>query len=146
MAVQDQLLAALDDARNKAVQLRNEHMLKRGDYDRDLQEIDSALGILENRLRNLTYQRDECQKSARTLSNAWLDMRMPESIVIKLREKQDQLDAFDSRIKGVQDSQAQLMERRGDKNADCQLEARDQEKFEAELKEIDQRIAEIRGF
>jgi chromosome segregation ATPase len=121
-------------------------MLKREEYYHDLQEIDAALSALKERIRNLTFQRDECHKFAKSLSNAWLGRKMPDSVTEELGEHQRQLDAFDARIKNVEESQTRLIEQRGDKYAAYNLEAQDQEKLEAELKEIERRIAEIRGF
>jgi chromosome segregation ATPase len=146
VAVGDNQLAALDGMRNKVARLRNEHMLKREEHYHDLQEIDAALSPLKERIRNLAFQRDECHKLAKSLSNAWLGMKITESVTEELGEYQRQLDAFDARIKNVEESQTRLIEQRGDKYAAYNLEAQDQEKLEAELKEIERRIAEIRGF
>ncbi len=145
MAVQDQL-SALAGARNKIAQSRNKHMLQREEYFHDLEDIDLALGTLKRRIENLTYQREECRKSAKALSAAWLGGQMPESIAEELKGKQREMDHLDAGIKHAEDSQVALTEHRGTKNAGYNLEAKSQEKLEAELKVIDQRITEIRGF
>jgi chromosome segregation ATPase len=101
---------------------------------------------LKERIRNLTFQRDECQKSAKLLSSAWLGMKMPESVTEELSEYQRQLNTFDARIQDAKEFQTELADQRGDKHAAYNLEAQDQEKLETELKVIERRIAEIRGF
>jgi hypothetical protein len=131
VAVQDNQLAAqlaaLDKSRDRVARLRNEHMLKRGEYHADIQAIDAALVPLKERIRNLTFQRDECQKSAKLLSSAWLGMKMPESVTEELSEYQRQFDTFNARIKNAKESQTELADQRGDKNAAYNLEAQDQE-------------------
>ena len=146
MEVQIDQLEALNSARPKAAELRNELMFKREDCYHELQDIDLALTTANNLLRNLTSQRDSCCRSAKSLSAAWLGLQMPDVIASQLSEKQRQIDALDKRIKAAQESQATLTERRGDKNTEYQLADRDFQKADEEVRVIDRRITELRGF
>ena len=71
---------------------------------------------------------------------------MPQGIVDELDAKAKEIKVFDDRIKEINDTLADLRERRDIADAQCRLAQKAITDVEEDLRQIDQRIADIRGF
>lgn len=147
MAVQDEQLAALQAVRDKiAYIVRPDCLKKREVCDHAVQAVDLELRRISNRLANLAIQRQNCEQSVRSLTDAWLGKEIPELIREELDERGQQLKQVTDSIGELENSQKILNKKRNDRSAALQLEQTRLDKVEAELRQVDQRITEIRDF
>lgn len=146
MAVQDDQLGALRSARDKIVRVRTDRLTARENCDHDVQGVGLALSRIENRLAVLAIQCDDYEKSAKSLSDAWLGIEMPQLVRADLDEKHTRLKRATDEIDKLKKSHDDLTDERDSRRAALRLAQDSLDKAEAELRQVDQRITEIRGF
>ena len=148
MAIQHNQLSELNIVRTKAAQLRAERLMKRESCHNDIQMIDLRLTQVENRLGILAILRIDCERSAKSLSSAFIgraDM-LTETSRAQLNEKNAELKRLDDEFEKLNKSREELTTDRKEKHAAYQQAEQNLENTDTELRQIDQLITEIRGF
>ena len=146
MSVREDQITALGQARSKIAAVREERQARVEECRRGIEAIDLALQRLENRLRLLAIPRADLEKFAQSLSSAYLDSKMPDSIMAELVQKTNQIGQYDAEMKETSEAVSQLTKTRGDLDVNYRLAKDALAKIEAELAQVDRKIADIRGF
>jgi chromosome segregation ATPase len=119
--------------------------IARGYLD-NLESLDIAIKRFQNQIQVLETQKQDCVKSAKAFSAAYLGLPMPKSISDELTDRTKQLQGLDNRIKEINDTITGLNENRSDAEVECRNADQAVADMEEELRQVDRRITEIRGF
>jgi chromosome segregation ATPase len=146
VAVQDDQLSTLTVARGNVALMRNKRVEDRERCDYDIRFVDLELKQIDNRLSILAIKQQDHERSAKALSSAWVACEMPSSIRNELDDKAEKLKRIADEINKLNESRTELTNGREDRVAAYKLAQKRVEEMESELKQIEAKIAEIRGF
>ena len=139
-------VTVLEKVRTNIAAARADRLNTAAGYLENRESLDIAIRRFENQLQVAAIQKQDCVKSAKALSAAYLGLEMPSSIIAELADRTRQINSFDSRIKEINGTIADLTENRADAEAQYQLAEQAVVDIQKELRQVDQRMAEIRGF
>ena len=139
-------VTALQQARTKVAITRSDRLGTEAEHREKRDNLDLAIRRLENKLQVETIRKQTCEQPAKDLRAAYLGVAMPQSIVDELDAKAKELKVFDGRIKEINEALTDLRDRRDIADAECRLAQKAITDIEEDLRQIDRRIADIRGF
>lgn len=145
-AGQHDQVAALQEARAAIASKRSTHIGVLQERNDAVNTARSTVATYSNRLQVLKLQKQECEKSARALTAAYVGLEMPQAIVDQQAAKADQLKGFDQEIARMEEAVRTLEERREIAELQYGKAQHTLGEFDEQIRLVDQRIAEIRGF
>jgi predicted nuclease with TOPRIM domain len=139
-------LSALQSARDQIAAIRTERLTQKEGCSNAVEVVNLELKRFHNERAILKVQCKTIADSMQTLADTWLGREIPEFIRKQIGEKQAAIDGIGHSLAHLDKTSGQLTEMRDRRRAQLQLAEESLTKAESELKQVDDRIAEIRGF
>ena len=144
--LQDRQLSALQSARDQIATIRTERLTQKVGCSNAVEVVNLELKRFQNERAILEVQRKTIADSMHTLADTWLGHEIPGFIRKQIGEKQAAIDGIGHSLARLDKTCGQLTEMRDRRQAQLQLAEENLATVESELKQVDDRIAEIRGF
>jgi len=144
--VQDEQLATLKSSREQIADLRAQCLMQQDNCARAVEIVELELKRLQDQRAVIVVQRTNHTNAGQMLAEAWIGRSIPNLIRQQINEREVAIKTLDDSIANLDLNIRKLTEMRDQRRAKLQIAQQDIAEAEGDLKLVDERIAEMRGF